>query len=274
VKPNGTLGYLAGAVCCEVVGYAALRLPPDALAAWRGQLTARTGGRLTPSFIKHTDEQTVAALAGVLQAMDDYGLHPDRMNLWGVLAAPRYLGRVALAQSMARFAAEGAWGLSPHMIPHRSLHSASGTISQALNFQGLNLGVGGGCNAASEALLLAGATLDAGRLAGLWVTMTGYDPEVVPTESGREARPCDCCVVALALTAAKSDSAGRRLYVKAAAAPRAPEGRPEGGPSPLLVESLLAALTAEPGRAVTTFPLGAGGWLQLDGTRARTGSVC
>jgi hypothetical protein len=104
--------------------------------------------------------------------------------------------------------------------------------------------------------------------------MTGFDPEIVPTEAGREARPCDCCVVALALTAARGNLAGRRLYVSEAAAPNASEGRPEGDPNPLRVESLLAALTAEPTRAATTFFLGAGGCLRLDGARARTGSLC
>jgi hypothetical protein len=244
-----------------------LRLPPEALAAWRGQLTSRTGGRLTASFVKHTDEQTVAALAGVLQAAEGHGLQLDQMSDWGVFAAPRYLGRVALAQSMLRFAAEGAWGLSPHMIPHRSLHSVSGTISQAFDFHGLNLGIGGGCQAAAEAVLLAAATLSAGRLPGLWVAITGFDPEVIPTEAGREAKPCDCCVVVLALTPARADSTGRRLVVKAAPAT-------ERGSNPLSVEALLGALSAESTRAVTTFTLGAGGWIQLDGTRAKTRSVC
>jgi len=274
VKPNVTLGYLPGAVCCEVVGHAALRLAPDALAVWRGQLSARTGGRLTPSFVKHADDQTVAALAGVLQAMDDFGLRPGAMNDWGVLAAPRYLGRVALAQTMLRFAAEGAWGLSPHMIPHRSLHSVSGTVSQALNFQGFNLGVGGGLHAASEALLLAGAILAENRLPGLWVTLTGFDPEVVPTAGGREARPCDCCAVALALNAARDEPAGWRLCVNAAPAALASDGRPEGAPNPLRVETLLAALVAEPARTRCSFTLGAGGWLQLDRSRAKTRNVC
>ncbi len=269
MKPNVALGYLSGAVCCEVAGHAALRLPPDAIAHWRAQLAARTAGRLTPSFLKHADDQTVAALAAVLQAAEDAGLRTDDMSDWGVLSAPRYLGRIALAQTMIRFAAEGAWGLSPHMIPHRSLHSVSGTISQALRFQGFNLGVGGGIHAASEALLLAAAVLAEGRVPGLWVTLTGYDPEVVPAENGRESRPCDCCAVALALTAPRESPTGWRLYVNAG-----PAARPDTTPNLLGVETLLDALTADPPRALATFTLGAGGWLQLDGTRAKAGNVC
>jgi hypothetical protein len=270
VKPTDTHGCLVGAVCCEVVGHSALRLSPDALAVWRGQISARTNNRLTPSYVKHADEQTVAALAGVFQATDDHGLQAGLMGDWGVLAAPRYLGRVALAQAMLRFAAEGAWGLSPHLIPHRSLHSVSGTISQALNLQGFNLGVGGGIHAASEALLLAGATLADGRLSGLWLTLTGFDPEVVPTEAGNEVLDCDCCVVALALTPARHESEGWRIRV----APADAAGRTESAPAPLRVETLLNALTAEPPRALKTFRLGAGGWLQLDGSRAKTGNIC
>ena len=146
---------------------------PDALAAWRGQLTGRTAGRLTASFVKHADEQTVAALAGVLQAAEDHGLHLSEMSAWGVLSAPRYFGRVALAQSMLRFAAEGAWGLSPHMIPHRSLHSVSGTISQALNLQGLNLGV-------QDMILISSMTTTPAALDGYGLKIVGRVP--VPTE--------------------------------------------------------------------------------------------
>jgi hypothetical protein len=256
-----------------VVGYAALRLSPAAVTAWRGQLSARTGGRLTASFVKNSDEQTVAALAAVLQSADDYGLNPEEMKDWGVFSAPRYFGRVALAQTMVRFAAEGAWGLSPHMIPHRSLHAVSGTISQALNFRGLNLGVGGGCHAASEALLLAAATLADGRVPGLWVTMTGFDPEVVPTESGQAAASCDCCAVALALVAARPGVTGWRLGVSAGTAHVGP-GQQSGGPKVLSVERLMDVLTGESPIAGATFSLGAGGRLNLDGTRAKAGAVC
>jgi len=273
VTPTETLGYQTGTVCCEVVAHAALRLSPDAVAAWRGQLSARTGGRLTPSFVKNSDEQTVAALAAVLQAAEDSGLPPEGMIDWGVFSAPRYLGRVALAQTMVRFAAEGAWGLSPHMIPHRSLHSVSGTISQALNFRGLNLGVGGGCHAASEALLLAAATLAEGRVPGLWVTMTGYHPEVIPTETGHAAKACDCCVIALALTAGRAELPGWRMHVNAGAARVGPD-QPRAEPTVLSVEGLLDALSENPPKAGTPFSLGAGGWLLLDGTRAKAGAVC
>jgi hypothetical protein len=255
------------------MGHATLRLSAEALAEWRSQLATRTGGRLTTSFLKHADEQTVAALAGVLQAAQDYGLQLERMNDWGVLSAPRYLGRVALAQSMIRFAAEGAWGLSPHVIPHRSLHSVSGTLSQALNLEGPNLGVGGGCQAGAEAVLLAGSTLAAGGIPGLWITVTGFVPEVVPTEAGRVSRPSDCCVVALALTAARPDSSCWRLSVHPALSADAEIHLSEGVVMPLSVESLFDALNS--GHPTdTSFTLGAGGWLQLSGMQPISGKVC
>src|SRR5262249_38828752 len=126
---------------------------------------------------------------------------------WAVLAAPRFLGRTALAQALNRFALEGAWGISPHLIPHHSLHSLSGTISQALTIHGPNYGIGGGPDAASKALLTAAALLTADRLPRLWVGLTGYDPAPLRplAATGNLAAatpPTQCNAVALALVSA------------------------------------------------------------------------
>src|SRR5205823_2855913 len=110
-------------------------------------------------------------------AIHRHGLAGTRFTDWGVLAAPRYLGRSAMAVALQRFAAEGAWGLSPHLIPHHSLHSVSGTISQALKINGPNIGVGGGPGSGAEAFLAATALLSAGQVPGVWVVLTGWDPE-------------------------------------------------------------------------------------------------
>src|SRR5262249_56456949 len=128
---------------------------------------------------------------------------------WAVLAAPRFLGRTALAQALNRFALEGAWGISPHLIPHHSLHSVSGTISQALTIHGPNYGIGGGPDAASKTLLTAAALLAADRLPGVWVVLTGYDPEPLAQRATAgnpvaASPPTQCNAVALALVSAAS----------------------------------------------------------------------
>jgi hypothetical protein len=57
---------------------------------------------------------------------------------------PCLIGRDMIGQAVSDFIREGAWGVSPHVIPHRSLHSTSGTITLALDCRGPNYGIGGG----------------------------------------------------------------------------------------------------------------------------------
>jgi len=168
--------------------------------------------------LKHADEQTVAGLAAVSRAMDDHGLENLDFSPWGVIAAPRFLGRAALAVALARFATEGAWGISPHLIPHRSLHALSGTVSQALKIYGPNYGVGGGSDGAAEAILAASALLVDGDLPGLWVVLTGFDPESVPADPApgkATSGSADCVAVALALVPARQRQHGVFLSVGA-----------------------------------------------------------
>src|SRR5262249_45288587 len=83
----------------------------------------------------------------------------------------------SLAGSLHRYESEGAWGVSPHLIPHRSMHAVSGSISQALSIHGPNLGVGGGPTGAAEIFMAAAALLADNKRPGLWVILTGFDPE-------------------------------------------------------------------------------------------------
>ena len=192
------------------------RAPTNAVAALR-QMPGPRDNPLPNGFLKHTDEQTLVGLAAVFQAIRDYHLLDTCFTEWGVLAAPRFLGRACLAVALQRFALEGAWGVSPHLIPHRSLHSLSGTVSQALGIHGPNFGVGGGPDSASEVLLAAAALLAEGQVPGVWVVLTGWDPEPVldgPNISANgELRPADSAYVgaALALLPERTDWHGPRL---------------------------------------------------------------
>jgi hypothetical protein len=169
--------------------------------------------------LKHADDQTVVGLAAVLAAIDGHGLDPASFTDWGVIAAPRFLGRAALAVALGRFALEGAWGVSPHLIPHRSLHSISGTVSQALKIHGPNFGVGGGPDAAGELLVVAGSMVADDRLPGVWVVMTEYDPELAPADpaaaqAGPPAPPAPVAqAVALALVRDSTRAPHARLRI-------------------------------------------------------------
>ena len=120
------------AVYCDVIAHGTLRVAADQFPTLRQKPGTVPGVALPAAFLKHSDEQTVAGLAAVFQAVNRSGLDAAHFADWGVLAAPRFLGRASMIQSLQRYFLEGAWGISPHLIPHHSLHSVSGTVSQAL----------------------------------------------------------------------------------------------------------------------------------------------
>jgi len=169
--PSGT------EVSCDVAAFACLRLTAAELQSLRQHLVLPSGERIPPSFLKHAEDQTIAALAAVGRAISANFPPGASFTEWGVLGAPRFLGRMAMNVAIAKFNAEGAWGLSPHLIPHRLLHALSGTLSQAFKMQGPNFGVGGGPTGVAETMRAAAGLLAGDRLPGLWVVLTGCNPE-------------------------------------------------------------------------------------------------
>ena len=135
MKPLPSPGAPAGAktVSIRVLARAVVRAGSDAFAALRQSPGTIIGAPLPANFLKHADEQTVAAVAAVLRATHLYGLAQHDFSNWGVLAAPRFLARPIVAQAVKRFRQEGACGVSPPLIPHRPLHSVSGPVSPALH---------------------------------------------------------------------------------------------------------------------------------------------
>jgi hypothetical protein len=257
--PAGTAG------CCDVAAVGVVRATLECLPALRQNPGVAPGGPLPPALLKHADEQTVVGLAAVLQAVLQYPLTETSFTDWGVLAAPRFQGRLALAAALTRFAAEGAWGLSPHLIPHRSLHAISGTVSQALKIHGPNFGVGGGPGSAAEAVLAAVALLGGRDLPGVWVVMTGWNPEPVPDREGRTTTPAVCSAVALALVPSRPGWHGLRLRVAPAIVGERPVQATDDRTTPFSLESVLMALSGpELPRTSFVWSLAWGGRLELD----------
>ncbi len=156
--------------------------------------------RVSPSLLRYSDEQSIAGVSAVFAAVERMGEAPQRFEDWGVVAASRFLGRANLSMVLRRFEAEGVWGTSPHLIPHFALHSPSGTISLALGTHGPNLGVGGGLYSAAEAFLAAMTWLEMGVVPGVWVVLTGWAPEFLPSTEGAAASAGECQSLAIALT--------------------------------------------------------------------------
>jgi hypothetical protein len=217
------------------------------------------GEPLPAAFLKHTDEQTVVGMAALLQAVSRHGLTGTDFTAWGAVGAPRFLGRAALRAALQRFAAEGAWGISPHLIPHRSLHSISGTISQALKLHGPNFGVGGGPGGAAEGLLTAAALLTGDRLPGVWVVWSGWSPEPTPLLNGHAA---EAEVSAAAIALVPSYPSGARARLRVGAGSVAENGVGNGhAQMPVLfsLEALLATLESPDG-ASRTWQVGDAAW--------------
>ncbi len=203
----------SGAVVpCDVVAHASVRAFSEEVCQLRQNLLLPSGDRLPATFLKQAEDQTIVGLAAVAEAMRRLGLTESSFSAWGVLGVPRFLGRVAMVAAIEKMRVEGAWGISPHLIPHRLLHALSGAVSLAFKIRGPNFGVGGGPSGVSEALLTAAAMLGEARLPGLWVVMTGFDPEP-DTRAIQTGVACRCSALALALAAARPDWQGLRLRV-------------------------------------------------------------
>jgi 3-oxoacyl-(acyl-carrier-protein) synthase len=164
----------------EVVGSALYRLTAADVPNIRKQPGPVPAGstRAAATLLRHSDHQTIAATAALYSAMSAMGMTPEAFVDWGVVAATRYLGRSHLAVAVRKFDVEGVWGVSPHLIPHFALHSTSGTLSLALGIHGPNLGVGGGAHSEVEGFLASLTWLAAGVVPGVWLVLTGWEPEL------------------------------------------------------------------------------------------------
>jgi hypothetical protein len=261
-------------VSCALLATGTIRATPDAVAVLRLNPGPVLGQALAASFLKHADEQTVVGLAAVLDAISKYDLTGTDFTNWGVLAAPRFLGRATLAVALQRFAVEGAWGVSPHLIPHRSMHAVSGTISQALAIHGPNFGVGGGPESACEMMMAAATIVTTAQVPGVWAVLTGWDPEPILEKpangqaNGHRHTGLTCKAVALALAPAKESYFGPSLRI----VPSDYRAKlyPAGQAPIISLESLQDALEARACDAA--WRLNCGGWVEIAQVPARGGA--
>jgi hypothetical protein len=278
-------------MCCPLAGLGIVRALPDLVAALRRNPVPPPGKPLAGSLLRHSDEQTVVALAAVYQAIHNHDLTSTDFTNWGVVAAPCFLGRATLAQALKRLTLEGAWGVSPHLIPHHSIHAVSGTISQALRIHGPNFGVGGGPGAVSEALTLTATLLadDTPQLClspdqkatgasearqntglpGVWLVLTEYQPELIPGDPAQPSSPGQkeppmALALALALVPRPAASIGINLLVCPQDNPMCKTGTAEWTTWPMLnTVSLLSEAFSESGPPRGRWRLGLTGWVEL-----------
>ncbi len=197
---------VAVAVACAV--------RPDQVASLRSRVALAFGEQTPTSLLKQLEDQTLVALAAVADALDVARTMALDTRDWAVVAAPRRPGRARVSESIQKFCTQGAWGVSPHLIPHCSLHSLAGTLSQALGSHGPNLGTGGTPDRDSDVLLTAASFLADETVPGVWMVWTGWNDEA-PIADTLDQRVCRAVVLGCpALTAVPAAAGWPSLRLK------------------------------------------------------------
>lgn len=198
---------------CGIAAFGTANLDGEQLTVIRKAPAAQMSMPLAPSVARHCDEQTMASLFAVGEAMRRMQATTSDFEAWGIVASTRYLGRSFFAQSLDKFDREGPWNTSVQVVPHRSLHSTSSTISLALGCHGPNVGVGGAIDGEGQALLTAASMLDEFALPGVWLVLAGWSPELNIDAVGQPTHEARCHALALALKPAGEVSSGLQLRI-------------------------------------------------------------
>ena len=184
----------------DLIGWGTARADLSTIAGMRKKLPAWAPADTPGHFLKYSDEQTVLAVAAVDQAISSAGIDAQQLRDWSIIAAPRFIGRIAGVATLARFDRGGGPAISPHVIPQHSLHSISGALSILLSSRQPNFGVGGTGDSLAEGLFAA-LTFPAGSRAGVVLVSTSWEPEPQLDNEGNCTNAPICHAVALALEA-------------------------------------------------------------------------
>ncbi len=201
-------------VRCAIAAFAVVRGDARAIATWRKQPLHLGPVAMPVSFLKHADNQTVIAIEAIRRALPGFENAKPDFHQWGVIGGSGFFGREKCARAIIAYPTDGAWGVQPHLIPHQSVHAISGTISQALQSHGPNLGTGSGPNGLPDALLLAASFAMDRTLPGIWLVLTGHEAEYVPCAIPSDEVVPDCLGVALALVPADGPTGGAELRLR------------------------------------------------------------
>lgn len=184
-----------------IVAHGAAALTSRELAALRQPANERLAPRfhkLKPQFLKHSEEQTLAALAAASVALGHFELVDD-FSLWVVVSSTRYLARSAFAAVIDKYQVDGPWGVSVQAIPHGTPHAVASTLSLALGIHGPCIGAGAAVGDESQSLLSAAGLLQDPRRPGAWLIFSAWSSESPTEGSGQPAADAVCLAAALAV---------------------------------------------------------------------------
>jgi len=253
-----------GEACLHLSSWGTARAELSAVAALRKSLPAWAPKDTAGHFLKHADEQTVLAVAAMDEAIRSSGRDRNHFRQLAIIAAPRFIGRIAGGVTLHRYSRGGGPAISPHLIPQHSLHSISGALSILLASRQPNFGVGGTGNSLVEGLLAALGFHHRG-CHGTWLIATGWDPEPQLDDAGNCCNSPVCHAVALALRhTAELGSQGRLQFV---------DDRASIAPSHAFrwnedAARLCRTMAALPAGQATCFAWACGGVLTLEATKA------
>ena len=189
----------SSAPACVLRSHAVVEVPLSEIDALRDAPVPMGAPALPGRFLRHCDEQTVVGVRAVLEAIASLPEPLPSFARHGVIAAPRYAGRIAAAQTLAQVAKAGGIAVSPHVVPQCSLHAMASAVSVALGMHGPNLGASGGPEALSEGLFTAVSMVHSVGCAGLWLVLSEWDEEPLLDDTGKPLADPLCRAVAVAL---------------------------------------------------------------------------
>lgn len=191
------------AVELAIVAQGTASLSPFELAVMRQQSIERFPAVLRPQFLKHSDEQTLAALTALSNAIDRSNLGDDFQN-WAIVSSTRYLGRTAFAAVIDKYQIDGPWGVSVQVIPHTTPHAVAGTVSLALGSHGPSIGAGAAIGEEGQGLLSAAALLQRSGIGGAWLLFTAWSDSAIKSAVEPSSQPT-CTAAALAVVDARQE---------------------------------------------------------------------
>jgi hypothetical protein len=170
-----------------VAATSGMRVPWNEVADLRSRPGSFQGQDLA-GLVRHSDEQTVVALAAMKNSIEAAGWSERNFANWGVVASPRSFGRVKFDTAITRFRKVHAAGVHPLSVAHLSLHAMASTLSIAFGMHGPSLGVSGQTGHLGEVLLTGIGLIEREDIDGLWTVITEPDPESSLDEEGHFVR--------------------------------------------------------------------------------------
>jgi hypothetical protein len=205
----------------SIVAGGTARLTMAELAENRKELMQCLPKFLSPQLLRHSDEQTLASLVAISEAIRSANMTQSDFSDWAIVSTSRNLGRSAFAAVIDKYRDEGPWGVSVHVIPHCTAHSVAGTISLALQSHGPCIGAGVGDDLEIDALLSTACILRRPDWFGAWIVFSAWSPELSIDTTSRPTSDSMCLAAAIAVTREWSACSIGRICFGPARSPKA-----------------------------------------------------